>query len=230
MNFHSESNCPKCTKKCTILNLLNEEEVELIDKNRRQVMFKAGEVIFKQGTSITHVVAFHDGLAKIYLEGYNFRDLILKLQKPGEIIAGPGLYVDGNHHFSMSALTNCVTCFIDAKAFKQVVHQNGTFAEAFLGEFARRSINTYEKFISLTQKQMHGRIADAILYLSDAVYHTLSFEMIISRQEIADMTAMTKESAVRILKQFEKEGIIAIRGNSIDILNLDSLRKISRTG
>ena len=228
--FETMNSCQECENKWGIFRLLNDFELELMSKNRYEVRFKPGEVILKQGTAITHVVAFLDGLAKIYLEGYNNNDLILKIQKPKEIIAGPGMYVDLRHHFSLSALTNCTTCMIDINIFKDLVRSNNAFMEAFFAEHSLRSIYTFQKFLSLTQKQMHGRIADALINLSERVFESLSFDMIISRQELAEMTAMTKESASRILQGFKNEGIINIRGNCLEILNMQQLKSISATG
>ena len=222
--------CLECENKCSIFRLLTEFELELIEKNRYEVKFKPGEVILKQGTAFTHVVAHMDGLAKIYIEGYHGKDLLLKIQKPKGIVAGPGMYLDNRHHFSFSALTNCVACLIDINVFKEVIRSNPVFMEAFMTEYNLRSVNFFQTMISLTQKQMHGRIADALIYLSDQVFCSSKYDMIISRQELADMTAMTKESASRIIQQFKNEGIITLQGNCLEILNQEQLRNISITG
>jgi CRP/FNR family transcriptional regulator len=54
--------------------------------------------------------------------------------------------------------------------------------------------------------------------------------MSLSRQDIADMSGMSKESAIRILKDFKDEGIIRIDGSRIEITNETQLLKISQTG
>lgn len=55
----------------TAFNFLSDEELNLLENNRTEVVYKPGEIIFKQGSASTHVVLFISGLAKIYLEGYN---------------------------------------------------------------------------------------------------------------------------------------------------------------
>jgi CRP/FNR family transcriptional regulator len=92
------------------------------------------------------------------------------------------------------------------------------------------TIFNFEQFISLTQKQMNGRIADALFYLSDQIYGSNPFEMTISRQDLADLSGMSKESAIRILKEFKDEGILTVNGNILHILNPQQLKKISETG
>jgi CRP/FNR family transcriptional regulator len=54
--------------------------------------------------------------------------------------------------------------------------------------------------------------------------------MTISRQDLADLSGMSKESAIRILKEFKNEGILSVDGKTLNILNPQQLRKISETG
>ena len=92
------------------------------------------------------------------------------------------------------------------------------------------TIFNFDQILSLTQKQMHGRIADVLFYLSDKIYCNNPFDMTISRQDLADLSAMSKESAIRILKEFKEEGILTTEGNSINILKPELLKQISETG
>jgi CRP/FNR family transcriptional regulator len=54
--------------------------------------------------------------------------------------------------------------------------------------------------------------------------------MHLSRQEIADLTAMSKDSAIRILKDFERDGIITMQGSNLSILDMEQLNEISLRG
>ena len=71
--------CKHCFKKSDLFKLLSEEELESLNDVRMEARYKAGEVIYKQGTPLTHLVIIHTGLAKIYIEGAKGRDLIFKL-------------------------------------------------------------------------------------------------------------------------------------------------------
>jgi len=224
------NNCVNCEKRCALFNVLSRDERQYLHQNKHEVKYKSREIILKQGTAMTHVVSFSAGLAKIYVEGYNNRDLILQIQKSTQVVAGPGMYVDSRHHFSMAALLDSTVCLIDINIFKELVRKNSNFMESFFSEMSQRSIATFEKFVNITQKQMHGRIADALIYLCEEVFCQNPFDMIISRQDLADMSGMSKESACRILKEFKSEGIISVKGNKIEILNDKLLKSISLNG
>jgi len=213
-----------------LFSFLNPEELAHVDRNRIQVKYRAGEIIFKQGTPLTHIACVTSGMVKIYIEGLNERNLILKFVKPVEFIGGPGMGVDNIHHFSVSALEDTTSCLINATTIKDLIETNSTFALQLLKKNNIQSMSNFEKFISLTQKQMPGRIADALLYLSNEVYQASSFVTNISRQDLADLTAMTKESAIRILKDFKDNKYINAEGSRFEMLNMDALKHISRIG
>jgi len=200
-----------------------------MNSNRYEVSFKAGEIIFKQGTPSPHFVCITTGLAKIYIEGYG-KNLILGLVKPVEYIFGPGIYVDNRHHYSAAAVEDSTACLVDVNTYKQIIRENPDFAEEFIRRVSLQAIFNFDQFLSLTQKQMNGRIADALLYLSETIYCSNPFKMTISRQDLADLSGMSKESAIRILKEFKEDGILSVEGNNFHILQLQQLRKISETG
>ncbi len=232
MNQHAQNNkgCAFCKDKSDIFGCLGTTELDQIDDKRIEVHFKAGELIFKQGTPNMHFLCLTQGKVKTYIEGYNDKNLILGIVKPVEYILGPGIYADHMHHFSAMAIEYSVACLVDLDTFKGLIRNNAEFAEDFLRKVSLQSINNYELFISLTQKQMPGRIADVLLYLKDKVYESGSFHTTLSRQDLADMSGMSKESAIRILREFKDEGIIQVNGNDFEILNAENLAKISQTG
>ena len=221
--------CIGCECKSPLFDNLTEEETKRIDEGRYQVQYKAGEIIFKQGTPSPHFVCITRGLVKIYIEGVG-KNLILGLVKPVDYIFGPGIYMDNRHYYSAAAVEDSSACLIDVNIFKQIFRSNPDFAEDFIRRVSAQSVFNFQQMISLTQKQMHGRIADVIFYLSDKIYSRNPFDITITRQDLADLSGMSKESAIRILKEFKEEGILNISGSHIEILNVPQLRQISERG
>jgi CRP/FNR family transcriptional regulator len=232
VNQHTQyiKGCNACKDKSDIFSCLCKVELDQIDEKRIEVHFKSGELIFKQGTPNMHFLCLTQGKVKTYIEGYNDKNLILGIVKPVEYILGPGIYADQMHHFSAMAIEDSVACLVDLVTFKSLIRTNPDFAEDFLKKVSLQSIYNYELFISLTQKQMPGRIADVLLYLKDKVYESNPFRTSLSRQDLADMSGMSKESAIRILREFKDENIIQVNGNDFEILDLEHLNKISHTG
>ena len=227
--FSKESNCKFCNLKLNLFRFLTDAELVVINESRYEVHFHKGDTIFKQGGPLTHVACLTSGMAKVYIEGENTKNIILKILKPTELIGGPGFQVDDRHHFSVTAVKDSRACFIDVLAFEQALKDNIHFNLEFISHVNKATIHLYNKLTSLTGKNMHGRIADALLYLSKIIYKKTSFETNLSRQDLADMAALTKESSIRILKEFKDEDIIDFELNSFKILNMEKLESISKT-
>ncbi len=224
------NSCEECNNKSELFSILNKEETEILNRDRFEVFFHAGENIIKQGTTLSHISSLVQGFAKVYIEGYNHRNLLLNLVRAHYLLSGPGLYTDHRNHYTVTALEDCIVCFIAVENFKIVLRNNPRFAEEFLKKINERTIITFNKLVSLTQKQMHGKMADALLFLSQTVYGEEKFEIPFSRQDLADMTAMSKDSAIRILKEFERDKIATIDGKVVTIRDMQALRELSERG
>ncbi len=222
--------CVNCPYRSPLFLLLNEEELEMIQASKVTVRFKKGETIRKQGTIMSHVLSLNSGMAKLYLEGLEDRNTILRIVKPTSFIGGPGIYLDQRHHFTVTALMDTTICFIDTQVFKKIISRNTSFYEEFMKDFSRNILSVYNRLIQLTQKQMPGRMADALLYLVEEIFESKRFEMIISRQDLAELSGMSRDSAVKVLRGFQNEGIIRITDHEMEILDHEALIKISRIG
>ena len=62
------------------------------------------------------------------------------------------------------------------------------------------------------------------------IYHSNEFELLLSRQDLADFSGMSKDSAIRIIKELENEGIIRAATKKISILQPETLQQIALKG
>lgn len=222
--------CEQCNKKAPLFNSLSEEEMKIINKDRYSVLFHEGEVILKQGTKADYLISLIDGFARMYIEGHNDRNLVLDFLVPWQLIGGPGAHSNGKHKYTVVAVKESLVCFLDVKSFNKVLGMNGNFASQVLADCSNNYLATLDRMVGLSHKQMHGRIADALIYLTSEIYKSDTIGPEISRQDMADYSSMTKDSAIRILKEFERDQIINLVGRKIEVIDTPRLRDISSKG
>lgn len=230
--YSSDKNCKSCSDcpyRSPMFDLLSAEELNLIDKSKFEIKFRKGEIIRKQGTFLSHVISINSGLAKIYLESSKDKNLILRIVKSTDFIGGPGMYYDQRHHYSVSALVDLTACFIDINIFKEIIHSNPEFSQEFMKQFSKNMLSTYDRLISISQKNTAGRMADALLYLANDIFENNRFDPSITKTDLAELTGIAKDSTVKILREFKDEQIISLE-NGLEILNRDALLKISNIG
>ena len=222
--------CENCTHGWRNFQHLTESELSMINENRYEATFKPGEIMIKQGSPTSNALFLSNGMAKMYIEGNTGKNFLMGIALPGMLVLGPGAYVNSRHTYSVSAITTVHACFISFEIFRQLVRQNGGFAEGMLEDISMKSLQSHNRMVNLSQKRMSGRVADALLYFADEVFRSDEFEMILSRQELGEMTSMAKECVVRILKEFGDSGLVSSEASKIKILDKNKLVEISLKG
>jgi len=229
-DINLKDNFESCTKTWKNFKCLTMDELHIIDENRYEATFKPGEIILKQGSPTSNALFLADGMAKTYIEGNNGRNFIIGIAMPGQLIIGPGAYVNSRHTYSVAAITTVQACFINFDIFRQLIKVNGYFAESLMEDISMNSIRSHMRMVNLAQKKMPGRLAEAILYFADEIFKSDEFEVILSRQEMGEMTNMAKECVVRILRELEELGVIRSDSSKIKIVDKKRLIQISEKG
>jgi len=208
---------------------LSDELISKVIDNQVKLNYNKGEILSKQGGFASHIIFISKGLVKIYKE-HNDKNLILKLVKPGEFIGLSSLYNKGVFEYSAASVGSSVVYSINIDVVKTLVKNNSDFAEKVITQLNVNMSQFFERIISLTQKQLHGRIADIILLLARDIYKADKFDMLLSRRDIAEFCGMSTESAIRILKEFHNDKIVNINGKIVEIISYQLLERLSAVG
>lgn len=210
--------------------LLTEDEKLLIDEHSVSINFKKGETVCKRGAFASHIYFLEEGLVKVYLEERN-KNLILTLFTKNNLLGLSSVF-EGNNKlpYSVSTYTDSRVRMIDIQVFRQLLKQNSEFSYRIINLLNEKTAQIYGRFFSLTQKQLHGRLADILLCLSNRIFKSSSFELPLSRADLGDLTGMSTESVIRMMKEFKDDGLIDMHCKSIELLDVARLERISEFG
>ncbi len=212
-------------RKWLISQDLKEEEIKQL--LRVKIEFKKGETIFKQGGIASYIILLVSGLSKNYVEGNFDKGFNFKIIKPISFVGLSSAYGKSIYAFSGSALTKCEAYLIDIQIFRSIMSRNHSFANRILNWYCNTTQSHLTRMSSIANKQALGRLAETLLYLSDEIFNGKIITTNVSRKDIAELAAMSTESAVRFLSDLKKDKIIDITSNSIEIKKRDVVRLIS---
>lgn len=210
--------------------LLTESERSLIDDHSVSIHFKKGETVCKLGAFASHIYFLEEGLVKVYLEEKNSK-LILTLSTKNSLLGLAAVY-DGSNKmpYSISTFTDSKIRMIDIQVFRQLLKQNSAFAYRIINLLNESTSQLYGRFFSLTQKQLHGRLADILLCLSNRIFKSQAFDLPLSRADLGDLTGMSTESVIRMMKEFKEDGLIDMCCKKIELLDIPRLERLSEFG
>lgn len=224
------ANCEDCPSNSYCFKQLIPSELEFINQNKTQVIYRQGETICKERAYASNVLFLVEGLVKLYFECTD-NDLInIRILKSGEYIGLSSIYGDNIYHYSAKALTDSTICMINKSSFRKILSKNGHFASEIIQGYCLHETQLFNKIKSLGHKQMHGRLADILLYLCSEEFELYDVFNHLSRKDIADFACLSTETTVRLLGELKNDGVIDVDGKSIKILDVKRLSEISRLG
>ena len=224
------SSCTISSHQCECFDKLTADEKKLLEANSVNIKYKKKEIICKQGTFVSHVMYMEEGLAKVFLDdGAN--TLVLKIIPEGNLIGLASVSEESNtYHYSAMAYVDSVVKQVNMKTFRYLLHNNPHFAKDVIDILSSNSVQIYGRFFCLTHKQAYGRLADILICLSDRIFKTTEFELPLSRKDLAELSGMSAETVIRMLKKFHDDGLIFMEGKNFKMLDYERLKRISETG
>lgn len=230
MKDSESTNCVDCKRSAKCFKKLIPSELEFINQNKTQIFYRKGENICKQGAFASYVLYVSEGLVKLYLESPHNNNINLKILKTSEFIGLSSIYGDNIYNYSTIALKDSTICLIEKDSFRKLLTDNGQFASEIIKWYCENEKQLFNKIQSLGNKQMHGRLADALIYLFNEGFHEEKVFSYLSRKDIAGFAGLSTESTVRLLTELKNDNIIDITGKEITIINPKLLKEISRRG
>ena len=89
---------------------------------------------------------------------------------------------------------------------------------------------SYFRTVTLTQKQIPGRLAESLLFLKDTYGFErdgMTLKVCLSREDIAKLSNMSTSNAIRTLSYFANNGLIGIEGKKIKLIDMPGLEEMS---
>lgn len=208
---------------------LSVEQMKRVDSHRTEITYRKGETICKQGSFVSNILFIKKGFVKIYLEDHD-HPTILSVQNDGYFIGLQSLYNGNVFHYSAEAIEDTDLCLVDVNIFKSLIEENAIFGARLIQYLNEDTVHAYNRFHSHTQKQIHGRFAEMLLYLQNEIYESNPFNLSISKKDLAEIISTSSESISRLFSELKNEGILKEKGKEITVVDEARLEQISRFG
>lgn len=219
-----------CEITAECFQVLTNEQKKLIHDNKTQILFKKGDTLTKQSAFSSAILFVIEGAVKTYIETPDGKNYNFALRGAGSFIGLASAFLHDTYLYSSSALTDTHVIAIEKHTIHTIIKSNGEFAHNLLASYCNQNATMYSLLAQLLHKQMNGRLADTLMYIHNFKEEYKNIFQLMTRKDIAEFTGITVESTVKLLKSFEKDGIILLQDKDIQILNMQALHDISKRG
>lgn len=219
-----------CDIQAPCFQLLSKEEVLLVRNSKTQVLFRKGDTLTKQGTFSSYILFLISGVVKQYIEGSDNRSFNLRIVQAGDFIGLSSVFSKKTYTYSTSALTDCQVLLIGMESLSSIIQENGAFSFHLIQRYFSQNADLHEVLQNQQFKQMHGRLASALLYLNSYKEYLPNIFQLLTRKDLGDFAGISTESTVKLLKSFEKDGLVELQDKDIVLPDLDKLKDIQKRG
>ncbi|GAA3614402.1 Crp/Fnr family transcriptional regulator [Flavivirga amylovorans] len=221
--------CEQCIiKQFNSLKSLTKDELVRISNCKTSHIIKKGTVIFEEGDAINGVYCVKDGICKLSKLSENGKDQIVKMVVKGQLLGQRSLISDENSNLQATALNDMEVCFIPKSEIIADLQKNPKFSFDVLKEMAHDLKEADDIIVNMAQKSVRQRLAEALIYIHNSfgVNPDGTLSVLLSREDFANIVGTATESAIRVLSQFKKEGLISTIGKQIKIESIEGLKRI----
>ena len=223
--------CEQCiVRQLSSLRALTRDELIRISHCKTSKTIKRGEVLFNEGDQVNGVFCIKDGVCKVSKMSENGRDQVIKLITKGDLLGERSLITGGPANLTAKALNDMEICFIPKDEIVRDLKQNNNFTMSILKDLATSLQDADEVIVDMAQKTVKQRLAETLLHLhkkftkDDEGY----IDVYLTREDIANIIGTATESAIRILSEYKKKGLIDFKGKRISIIDVKGLERIAQ--
>ena len=216
-----------------IWSILDGDEKRRIVDNFSIHSFKKNQIIYAEKDEPEYLWCLLKGKVRLYKDGIGGRQQILRLLRPVQYFGYRAYFANEPYVSSAAAFEASVLGAVPMTVVKELIQNNMKLAWFFIHELSRNLGGSDTRIVNLTQKHIRGRLAEAILALSESYGFeddNATLNIYMSREDLANLSNMTTSNAIRTLSCFVNEKILIVDGRRIKIINEAALRKISKFG
>jgi len=234
MEVDQVRDCSECRKEfCSwIFSELSDEDFARFARLVKHVDYEGGETVFQEGALAFGLYIVCLGKVKVTGKAPCGKRQILKLLGPGEILGEEALFADGSYTSFARTLEPSTLAFVPQDKFLQFVEDHPVVAFKLIEKLSRELVAFQGKLVEVAYESSEERLARLLLAMGErfgqAEGSRLHLGLDLSRAELAELTGIAPETAIRTLSRLRDEGLIRLEGQRITILDLDRLQQLAR--
>ena len=212
---------------------LSAETLRAFDKIKHTAVLPQGAVIFVEGQKPSGIFMLCEGQAKLFTTSRQGRTLILRIARQGEVLGFPAVVADTPYQLTAEAVQPCRLNFVSREDFLQFLKMH---YDAFLHcaqQMSRNSERAYDVLRSIgLSHSISGRVAKFLLDSasgSPASNGAVRATLVLTHEEIGQLTGTCRETITRTLARFRKKGVVELKGSTLIIHNKLALEQLVET-
>jgi CRP-like cAMP-binding protein len=209
---------------------LPKEQIDDLTMIVTDQVFNKGEIIFSEGDEATGFYVVVTGRVKIFKLSFEGKEQILHFFGPGEPFGETAVFAGEHFPANAEATENSRTLFFSRESLIALISKTPSLALNMLAILSRRLRRFAALIDDLSLKEVPGRLAAYLLYLSEHHEGSTELQLAVTKGQLASLLGTIPETLSRIFGKMTAQGLIVLEGPHIRILDLEGLQALVESG
>jgi CRP-like cAMP-binding protein len=208
---------------------LSQQECMEIASCARARSFARDELLFMQGQPVRHLVLIQSGSVKLSQLSPNGNEVILWMNGSGDTVGVPADSEACNHTCSARAMEKCKALVWEYNKLQNLLAEYPVIRKNISQILSNRLSELEERFREVATEKVAKRVALALLRLLKQVGKQSQggIEILLSREELAQMTGTTLFTISRLLSKWGEQGFVLPRREAVVVRDARRLGQVS---
>lgn len=189
-------------------------------------VYRKGDPIFRYGDPMRTVLLLEIGRVKITQLSRDGKEVILRVDNPGDLLTSPGKSPTGIYSHNAFALETCQVIVWKRAVFEVFEERFPRICRNSVSILSERLRNLETTFFELATELVTQRLARVLLRLSrhQSMGDNSEARVDFTNEQLAQMIGTTLFTVCRMFSDWEEQGIVRTQRKSVIILNVPALR------
>ena len=207
-------------RRVPLFSMLTAEQAQAIADSVVKRRFRRGELVVEQGRKSNALFILLNGRARVLTSDTRGREVILAVLESGDYVGEMSLIDNEPHSATVRAEIQTDMLVLARQDFARCLPENSTLSYGILRGLVKRLRNADRQIESLALLDVYGRVARALLEMSEMIGEHKTIRNKVSRQDLAKVVGASREMVSRVMKDLECSGYIRVEEGRI-VLKLD---------
>jgi CRP/FNR family transcriptional regulator len=203
------------------------EYLEDLSRIAVEQTYGKGHTLFLEGSTATGFYVIISGRIKIYKLSLEGKEQILHIFGSGEFFGEVPVFAGGNYPAHAMAIESSRVLFFPRDAFVDLIRKEPSLALNMLAILSKRLRRFTHLIEDLSLKEVPGRLAAYLLYLSEQNKRLDSFDLDTTKTQLASLLGTIPETLSRILGKMSQLELIHVDGRRIKVLDRKALENLA---
>jgi len=215
-------------------NVIFDEEIKNLEhlknyfyKNVEEYSYQSAEIIYQEGDNSNYIFLIQSGIVKTYKIDEQGKELITALHKEEDFFGFTSFTHNIPYQEFATSIEDTKVLRLTKRNLKHVFEEYPNLTIELVDYLTGNVTEFKDQLLQMAYSSVRKKTANTILQFTKKMKKHTNENIKISRSDLASIAGIATETFIRTLSDFKKEGVIKIKGNNIEIIDIDKLKKMN---